>query len=134
MSTPPIAITSAEEAAEQFGAGSLTHRFALRIWPPPPPPPEQVEAMARALSVVVAEQERARIGWAFLYVGQCIDLVEVHAQALFDSDVQTTTRDVRHIDHWREVAHRSLALIYERTPELLPIGPDVHADCHSEGY
>lgn len=118
-----LSVTTAAEAETAFGAGS---QFALaarrhiegpRVYPPPTP--EQLAADQRARVADALET-------AFLTVGQCVELVEAHARALFTSDGSNAFT----LSEWRTIAFGSLACIYDLTPELLPIGPAVHADCH----
>jgi hypothetical protein len=128
----PVVISTRDEAAEAFGAGSFVHRVMSRIDPPPPPTPEQQAELDRLRAESAILAERIREAWAipaaFAAVGECIALVNTHALALFEVD---GTADLS-LNDWRGLAFHALALIYHRTPELLPIGPAVHADCHGD--
>ena len=118
-----LSVTAVAEAEAAFGAGSELAAVARRhIDGPhvyPQPTAEQVAADQRAR---VADA----LATAFLVVGQCVALVEAHTSALFDVDAFTGLMR----SEWRYLAHQSLAALHARSPELLPIGPAVHADCH----
>lgn len=124
-----LSVNTAAEAAEQFGAGSQLHRLVGRLHPPPPPTPEERAESERRRAEYAVLAERAREAWAipaaFAAVGDCIALVEAHARVLAEVDGSAEYN----MSGWREHAFASLALLFERSPELLPIGPAVHADC-----
>lgn len=125
-------VLSRDEAAKQFGAGSQLHRIAAILDPPPPPTPEEQVEIDRRRAEQVVLAHRAHAAWAiptaFGAVAECIALVETHATSLLEVDGSSGFT----LTEWRELAFHSLALLYERTPELLPIGPAVHADCHGD--
>jgi len=125
-STTPI--RSLADAEKLFGLGSLVHRFALRHFgapPAPPKTPEQVAADDARRAARERECDRNRLAYALVVVGQCIELVDAHATALCEADGSSSFT----LHEWRDLARAALGDIYERSPELLPIGPDVHRDC-----
>lgn len=134
----PVVLSTGDAVAERFGIGSELHRIAERLNPSPPKPraPEWYAARARHEAEHAARRHAMdiwNIGTAFAAVGECIALVEAHAVTLHDADLTSTDACPRgDLREWRAMAFRSLAFLYERSPELLPIGPAVHADCHGD--
>ena len=138
----PILITKADGSKETlrtvedveayFGAGSAIHVWVAERCRPPLSEAQIAERHAREEEGRRLEQ-RVSIGYAFAAVGECIALVEAHAVALHDADLTSTDACPRgDLREWRAMAFRSLAFLYDRTPELLPIGPAVHSDCHGD--
>lgn len=132
----PPTIQCLQQAADLYGEGSQAFRVAQRAFPKevirhcyPPLTPQQVAAEAEYRRNI----ERGAIEAAFAIVGQCLALVEAHAIALFDAD-ETASGGcaMAWFRHCRALAFRSLALLYQRSPELLPIGDAVHADCRGD--
>ena len=117
-------VTSLKHAAELFGEHTMMFGVAQRVFPNehlheyPQPTAEQKAADRRAATYYSLLR-------AFITLGECLSLVEAHAVALFEADGSGAFT----LSEWRDVARGSLAVLYERTPELLPIGPDVHANC-----
>lgn len=135
--TPMPVVLSRDAAAEQFGVGSDLHILALRLDPPPPPPPPTTEELAegaRWAAALAADQARDDLAAAFLAVGQCIELVDAHAHAIFEADREVRWgRALMSFGHARDLAFASLGVLYARTPAFLPIGPDVHSNCGDGG-
>lgn len=122
-----LSFSTPAEADTQFGAGSLIARAARlaiegpRVYPAPTP-----EELAERVRLATLHD----LADAFRAVGECIALVEAHAVALYEVDQEARfgcAMDA--LRYWRSVAFASLALLYARTPELLPIGQAVHAFC-----
>jgi hypothetical protein len=126
-------VASTDEAALMFGEGSSMWVWACRYFGPPPPKPltaEQIAARLKAETCLATYQHNVaiwNIGTAFAAVGECIALVEAHAQALYE--VSVADAEVLTLRICRSLAFRSLALLFERSPELIPFGEAVHADC-----
>ena len=136
MSTPVFppmpAFISRVEAAEQFGAGSTLHRIVSRFDPPPPPTPEEQAEIDRVRAAAILAndvwRQAVNLQAGFGVLGECHSLVEAHATALFEADGSGAFT----LSEWRELARCHLSVLYERSPELLPVGPAVHADCHGD--
>lgn len=126
---PGLSVLSRVAAAEQFGAGSQLHAMASRLDPPPPPTPEEQAEIDRVRAVQSAITDRwlegVNLHAAFVILGECISLVEVHANALDETDDSSLLT----LAEWRGRAFDALAIMFDRYPELLPIGPDVHENC-----
>jgi hypothetical protein len=127
----PVVLSTAADAEAAFGKGSpAALRMRLAFEGPRPSTCSACGAATRPADGQLCDVCRPR--WslfddledAFRAVGRCVDLVEAHATALFESDGSSSFT----LTEWRALAFHHLARLSERSPDLLPFGRDTWGD------